>query len=51
MSAIGLMAYEMEMGKQATRLVNILDAAKETDMIVTVKEQKEFWEKWLNSLG
>jgi hypothetical protein len=51
MSAIGELAYELKIGKQAKKQVNIFHEAKEIKDIATVNEQKEFWKAWLESLG
>lgn len=50
MSAIGYLAYEYELGHQATKLVNIFDPIKDVNEISTVAEQKLFRETWLQSL-
>lgn len=49
-SAIGIMAYELEMGKQATRLVSIFGEVDAKSKIGTVDEQKKYREEWLKSL-
>ena len=48
----GTKAYKLEMGKQATLsdVVDIFDYDSELK-IVSVKEQEEFYESWLESLG
>ena len=48
----GTKAYKLEMGKQATLsdVVDIFDYDSELK-IVSVKEQEEFYENWIESLG
>jgi hypothetical protein len=47
----GFVAYELKMGKSATfdDIVYIFDY-EETDIVNTLKEQKDFYKKWLQSL-
>jgi hypothetical protein len=49
-SAVGLMAYELRPGKQAKKLVNILDPSHDLQKIVSVDQQKAFRDAWLTSL-
>lgn len=51
MSAISLMAYELEMGLQAKKLVNIFDPIEDRSLLATVEEQKQFRSNWLKSLS
>lgn len=48
----GLYAYKLVMGEQAHKddLVNIFELAPQ-EKIVTIKEQREYFEKWVDSLG
>ncbi len=48
----GILAYELTLGKQAQRanLVNIFDDSR-NNPIVTPDEQKDFYNKWIKSLG
>lgn len=50
MSALGILAYEIVMGKPATKLVSIFDSYTQLNKIVTVEDQKANFEKWLVSL-
>ena len=50
MSAIGLMAYELQVGKQATNLVNIFDPVDNFELIVSVERQKFYRDNWFESL-
>lgn len=50
-SAIGAMAYELEIGKQGIHLVSIFEAVTDIGKIGTVEEQKKYREEWLKSLG
>ncbi|MBS1523103.1 MAG: hypothetical protein JST50_19030 [Bacteroidetes bacterium] len=49
-STIGLMAYEMVIGLQATKLVNIFDVCDDLKLLASIALQKDFREKWLSSL-
>jgi len=49
-SAIGLMAYEMEMGLQATKLVDIFERCENQSLVTTVELQQKYRERWLKSL-
>lgn len=51
MSANGLMAYKMVMGKPARELVNIFEPTKDIENIGTVAEQKAYRDLWLKSLA
>lgn len=44
-------AYKLVMGKVARRenLANILDATSELNLIGTVQEQEDYWQKWFKS--
>jgi hypothetical protein len=46
-------AYELEMGKPVTKenLVVIFESTDDVDKIVSVDQQKEFYRKWLESVG
>ncbi len=44
-------AYELELGKPATNTVNIFDRINSSEEVVTVKEQEEYFCKWVESLG
>ncbi len=48
-SITGIMAYELQIGKQAKRLVCIFDTVNNLDQIGTVTEQRIYREKWLKS--
>ena len=53
-AALGsLKAYELEMGKSVTAasLVFIFDGFNDIAQIATVAKQKEYYRKWLNSVG
>lgn len=52
MSYIGYYAYELNMGMQATKKVNILDEIKDYDIedLGTIEEQEIFWKAWISSL-
>lgn len=45
----GFAAWELEISKPVTKLVDILDDTKLINRIATVKEQEEFYDKWLSS--
>jgi hypothetical protein len=47
----GLRAYKMELGVQATELVNVLDPTDDLSAIASFDEQNIFFEKWIGSLG
>lgn len=44
-------AYELELGKQATKTVNIFDKIYNSEEIGTVEKQKEYFYRWIESLG
>jgi len=48
----GLKAYSMQLGEPANapQLLDIFDYEKDLSCLATVNEQKEFYEKWLDSL-
>lgn len=48
----GRKAYIMQLGKQAKMddMVDIFDAASDYSVVVSVEEQKKFYQKWLYSL-
>jgi len=50
MSSVGEMAYELEMGKQATKLVNIFEPYDREAGIATFSAQKKYREIWIESL-
>ncbi|SRR5690554_4121920 len=43
-------AYELELGKPATKTVNIFDRINSSKEVTTVKEQEEYFYKWIESL-
>ena len=47
----GLKAYRLRLGQPAERsqLLDIFDSVEDLSNIATVKEQKEFYQKWLSS--
>jgi len=49
MSAIGFFAYQTEFGKHATQLVSIWEEELDVEVIATVKTQKQYHQKWLES--
>lgn len=44
-------AYELELGEPAINTVNIFDSINSLEEVVTVKEQEEYFCKWVESLG
>ncbi|SEN68572.1 hypothetical protein SAMN04487857_1413 [Pseudomonas sp. ok272] len=50
--SMGLVAYELTMGKTATfdQIVQIFDY-EDVDIVTDPKEQFEFYQRWLKSLG
>lgn len=50
MQQMNFNAYELELGKQASNSVNILDTTELIEKIGSVKEQNEFFNEWLDSL-
>ena len=44
-------AYELELGKPATKTVDILDRVEYSENISSVKDQKLFFKRWIESLG
>lgn len=49
-SAVGTMAYELEIGKQGIHLVSIFEAVTDIEKIGTVEEQRKYREEWVKSL-
>ena len=47
---VGFLASYLEMGQQMTKFVNILDSEEDINLLSTVKEQEEYYDKWLDSL-
>ena len=43
-------AYELELGKSATNIVDILDSIDSSEELATVKEQEAYFCKWIESL-
>lgn len=51
MQLIGFYAYELELSKPAINSVCIFDDTTQIKKISTVREQEEFYRKWLKSVG
>jgi hypothetical protein len=51
MQLAGFYAYELELSKPATSSVYILDNTEWINRISTVKQQEDFYDKWLESVG
>jgi hypothetical protein len=50
MSSVGFKAYELQMGKPSTDMVNIFEETSRLELIATVEEQDFFYAKWIKSL-
>ena len=50
MALSSVKAYELEMGKPATKLLNIFDPISDPEEVASVADQKSFYENWIDTL-
>jgi len=50
MGMMSLKAYELKLGEQAKKLLNIFEPTEEIDKIATIEDQRLYFENWLKSL-